>query len=213
MGAQGQQDLSSGNTEFNQLAFVIQQTLGRLNVATLVKVVAVHTTGRTAAVGTVDVLPLVNQVDGSGAAMPHATIHGMPFLRLQGGANAFICDPKPGDLGFCVFADRDISSAQASGAPANPGSARRFDMADGLYFGGWNMATAPARYIVVDDSGISIEAGPAADLTAGTFTINGDVVVNGTLTATGEVTGNGTSLHTHKHSGVSTGGGITGVPV
>ncbi len=213
-GVFGQQDLASGNTPFNELSFVVQMMMAKMNVATLVQVVAVETSGRTAAVGTVDVLPLVNQVDGSGAAMPHATIHGLPFFRLQGGANAVIVDPKPGDIGFCVFADRDISSVQASGAQGNPGSARRFDMADGLYLGGWNMPVAPARYIVVDDEGITLMAGAqGADLTCGTFTINGDVVVNGKVTATGDVSGQGTSLHTHMHSGVQSGGSNTGVPV
>jgi len=187
-GVFGQQGMASGNTPFNEMSFVVQMMLAKLNVATLVKVVAVHTAGRTAAVGTVDVLPLVNQVAGDGSAVPHTTIHGLPFFRLQGGANAVICDPKPGDIGFCVFADRDISSVQASGAQGNPGSARRFDMADGLYFGGWNMAESPAHYIVVDDAGISIEAGAAADLHATTFTINANVVLNGTLQVSGAAT-------------------------
>ena len=69
-GVFGQQDLASGNTPFNELSFVVQMMMAKMNVATLVQVVAVETSGRTAAVGTVDVLPLVNQVDGSGAAMP-----------------------------------------------------------------------------------------------------------------------------------------------
>jgi len=33
------------------------------------------------------------------------------------------------------------------------------------------------------------------------------------MTVTGDVTAEGTSVHTHKHGGVQTGGGQTGVPV
>jgi phage baseplate assembly protein V len=44
-------------------------------------------------------------------------------------------------------------------------------------------------------------------------TINGNVQVNGTLTASVDVIGGGKSLKTHKHGGVTVGGGQTGVPV
>jgi hypothetical protein len=49
-------------------------------------------------------------------------------------------------------------------------------------------------------------------MTAAQFTLNGPVQINGTVTATGEVTGNGITLSTHKHTGVQTGGGVTGGP-
>ena len=52
-GVFGQQDLASGNTPFNELSFVVQMMMAKMNVATLVQVVAVETSGRTAAVGTV----------------------------------------------------------------------------------------------------------------------------------------------------------------
>jgi len=142
----GQQNLNSGNTEFNALSFVIQQALAKINVATLVKVIAVYG-GGTAVVGTVDVLPLVQQVAGDGTVVPHTTIYGVPYMRVQGGANAVIIDPVVGDIGFCVFADRDINSAQDTCAPAPPSSERRFDMSDGLYIGGWCGNLAPSQYM------------------------------------------------------------------
>jgi len=42
---------------------------------------------------------------------------------------------------------------------------------------------------------------------------DGNVRITGNLIVSGDVTGTGTSLHTHKHSGVSTGAGQTGSPV
>ena len=213
-GSLGQQDLASDNSEFNAQAFLVRQMLSRLNIATLVKVKAVHGTG-VAPVGTVDVQPLVNLVDGGGAPMAHTTIYGLPFFRLQGGTNAIICDPKAGDIGFCLFADRDLSVVKATGAAGNPGSKRRFDMADGLYIGGWNMGTTPSRYVQISDAGINITtpndfqvnastgemtiptlqitSSAGVTVTAPTLTVNGNLQVNGLISCNGGGGAGGTS--------------------
>lgn len=47
----------------------------------------------------------------------------------------------------------------------------------------------------------------------GTSSFKGNMNIDGTVQTTGDVTANGTSVHTHKHGGVQTGGGQTGVPV
>jgi len=160
------------NNDFNILSFIVQSMLSKVNVATIVQVKAVHTTGRVAPVGMVDVVPLVDLIDGSGVAWPHTTIFNVPFMRIQGGANAVICDPQVGDVGFCVFADRDLSSTKASGAAAPPASARRFSFSDALYIGGWMSKTAPQHYIVVDDTGVKIEGGPLIELDGTDIQIN-----------------------------------------
>jgi hypothetical protein len=207
-----QRQLNSGNTLFNEVSFVIKQALGRTNVAMPVRVVAVYG-GGTNAVGTVDVLPLVNQLDGSGSSMQHSVIYGIPYLRLQGGVNAVICDPKKGDIGFCIICDRDTSAVRASGSQANPGSHRRFDPADAVYVGGWNNSkTAPTRYLIIDDSGIKIVAPEVVEVSA-PLKIIGNVEIDGNLTVTGAVTGQGTDLHTHTHSGVTAGTGTSGAPI
>ena len=157
-GVYGQQNLASGNNDFNAISFLIQQLLSKMNTATLVSVKSVSPGGRTGPVGFVDVQPLVNQIDGLGQPIPHGTIVNVPYIRIQGGGNALVVDPKVGDVGVCVFCDRDMSAAIASpGSPVNPGSRRKFDMSDGLYFGGWN-PVAPTHYVAVDDVGIGLEA-------------------------------------------------------
>ena len=138
---------NTGNDPYNILQFAITQMLNGINVATLVKVVAVDVAGPTSVVGTVDVQVLVQQVDGAGTPIPSDTIYEVPFFRLQGGANAVIINPTPGDVGFAVFADRDISGVQANGTPNPPGSRRRFDLADAIYIGGWCSNITPAQYI------------------------------------------------------------------
>ena len=42
---------------------------------------------------------------------------------------------------------------------------------------------------------------------------SGNATFAGNITTPGDVTANGTSVHTHKHGGVTTGGGQTGTPV
>jgi hypothetical protein len=195
-----QQELADGSTPFNSLMFVIKRAMAGVNVATLVQVQAVYNTG-TGPVGTVDVLPVVNQVTGADQTVPHTTIYGLPYFRYQGGANAVIVDPVIGDFGFCVFADRDIGSAQAgiadgnaamtavpsSGAP--PSSARRFDYADGLYIGGWNGNLAPTNYVQITGAVIQmVLGGTSAVLTSDLLTVNANLKVNGTAEVTGNVT-------------------------
>ncbi len=58
--------------------------------------------------------------------------------------------------------------------------------------------------------GLSIHGDVTID---GDVLIEGDTQANGTIDATGDVTGNGTSLHSHTHSGVTSGGGTSGPPV
>lgn len=250
-GYQGMQKPNSATNEFNALSFLITQIINGRNIATLVKVVAVNSEGGLAIAGTVDVIPMVNQLDGQGNAVPHGTVNDIPYYRMQGGANAVIMDPQVGDIGICVFADRDISSVRANKAASNPGSLRRSDMADGMYIGGM-LNGVPSQYMMFTEDGIKlfsptkinldapiielmaeqvvIDASESVTATTPIFTINGDVAIvgntdmTGTLDATGtitaptvvgttDVTFGGKSGVGHKHGGVATGGGQTGVPV
>lgn len=139
---------------FNVISFIARQINGQQWTGTMVKVVAVHG-GGIAAPPTVDVQPLVNQIDGAGNATPHGTIYNLPVLRAQGGLAAIIIDPVVGDIGWAAFADHDISSAKATKAQANPGSRRRFDPADGVYVA-TVLGAQPTTYIMVAAGNVSI---------------------------------------------------------
>jgi GpV Apex motif len=209
------QQPTSAATEFQALRFFVQQRLLRVQTVTLVQVQAVHG-GGVGPIGTVDVLPLVGQVDGAGNVVPHQTIFGRPYSRIQaGGVRAVILDPAPGDIGVMVFASRDLSSVIANGASgkqkvaAPPGSARYFNYADGLYLFTCVGNQTPTEYLeFVPSGGIRLQ-------TAGTFTVSaGSINLNGaTISGSGEVTdGLGKILGTHTHGGVQTGGGTSGPP-
>lgn len=197
----------SANSEYTAYEFFVRQIMSEQNTATLVKVMAVTTSGGVSPIGTVDVLPLVNQIDGQGNATPHATVHGLPYCRVQGGANAVILDPIVGDIGCAVFAPRDISSVKAKVGQANPGSFRRFDMADGIYLFAV-MGGTPTQYVQFSSGGINVVSPTQITFQAPTITLNGNTVTTGTLANNGKNVGS-----THAHGGVQTGGGNTGVPV
>ena len=216
-GFTGQADASARAGDFNQSAFMISQALSRVETNALVKVVAVTSSGQVAPAGYVDVQPLVNQVDGAGTAVPHGTIHGLPYFRLQGGTNAIIMDPVVGDIGMAGFCSRDISSVKANKAQANPGSRRRHDPADGIYFGGVLNGTA-TQYVQFSTAGIAIVSPTAVMLTGPSVQITGAnsvAIASPSVAITGaSFTHNGKNVgSTHEHSGVMPGGGDTGPPI
>lgn len=238
---QGYSGLESPNTDsgqYNALSFMVRRIVGENSHATLVQVKSCTNDGGLSPVGFVDVHPLVNQLDGSGKAVPHGTVHELPYFRLQGGANAIICDPEPGDIGIAVFADQDISSVKATKAEANPGSYRHFDMADGLYLGGFLNGT-PSQYVQFNNGGITITTPNDVNVNAdGNVTVNAGADCN--VNATGNVLvtaaaatiqaasialqSSGSALKsllnsvfknwadTHTHDGGSVGSGTTGAP-
>lgn len=192
--------------EFNNIAFMVQQALGKMQTATLVRIEACTNSGGLSPVGYVDVTPMVNQLDGQGNPTPHVTIYNVPYFRLQGGANGIIIDPQKGDIGICVFASRDISTVKNTKKQGNPGSHRQYNFADGMYLGGV-LNGAPTQYVQFSTAGIKIHsptavvleapdvqilaqtveinASTSATVTTPTFTVNGATVLNGTVSQSG----------------------------
>lgn len=194
--------------EFNNMAFMVQQALGKMQTATLVRIESCTNAGGLSPVGYVDVTPLVNQLDGQGNPTPHVTIYNVPYFRLQGGANGIIIDPQKGDIGVAVFASRDISQVKTTKKQGNPGSHRQYSFADGMYLGGMLNGT-PTQYIQFSTAGIrihsptrvkidapdvlieaqtvEINASTSTTVTTPTFTVNGNAFINGDTTLAGGV--------------------------
>lgn len=218
---------------YNEIIFAVQQAISKLQTATLVRVEACTNAGALSPVGNVDVTPLVNQIDADGNPTPHVTVYGLPYLRLQGGTDAVIIDPKPGDIGIAVFASRDISKVKSTRKQANPGSFRTYDFADGLYVGGI-LNGAPQQYVRFSAAGVEIVSPSVITLRAPNITLDGTVTVDGALTqsggdvsitaphlalaataadatmsgnlsVSGDVMAQGTSLHTHTHTSTTPG--------
>lgn len=197
---------------YNILTFLVQQMLAKVNTCAVVSVVACTNDGGVSPVGTVDVQPLVNQMTGARVAVPHGTIYKLPYSRLQGGTNAVIIDPKPGDIGIVVFSQRDITSVKAKKGRANPNSFRMFNWSDGIYIGGILNGT-PVQYVRFTDSGITLVSPDTITLQAPTVAVEGNLTVSGTTVGTGDGTFAGIDVETHIHSGVQSGTDDSGPPV
>ncbi|CAM2143832.1 Oxidoreductase [Pararobbsia alpina] len=203
IGYKGTQDPNDSTAPYNEQAYLVWSILKKISGAKLVKVISCTNAGDLLPVGFVDVQPLVNQVDGWNNPVAHGTVYQLPYFRLQGGTNAVILDPQASDIGVAVVEDRDISSVKANKGTANPGSKRVFDLADGLYFGGFLNGT-PSQYIqfaaaginVVSPTKIALQA-PLVEVDASTsFTVNspqsqfsGAVIIQGLLSWLAGMTG------------------------
>lgn len=209
----GQEDPSTTATEFNMLAFVFELLLSRISTVKLVKVISCTNSGGVSPVGTVVVRPLVNQMTGAGQGVPHDNLYSVPYLRVQGGTNAVILDPEPGDIGACGFCDRDISLVKVTKDYANPGSPSMMDWADGLYFGGF-LNGAPSQYVAFSAAGLALVSPTKISLSAPVVDIEAttSVTVNSPANT---IEGGGTSIDgkpflPHAHTGVQSGGSDSG---
>lgn len=174
-GYSGEMGVHSWGGDFNALDFFIDQFSAVNSHITWAKVTVVHG-GGVDLPPTVDVQPLANMLNGQGQPTAHGILYGLPSYRLQGGGNAIICDPVAGDIGLAFFADRDMSSVKANRAVSNPGSRRRFDMADGVFLGGI-LNDAPTQYLQFIGTVLNIVLGSQINLMAPLVTTAGALTV------------------------------------
>jgi len=219
----GQRQAQTNGSDVSRSKFLARQETGRVRTMIPVKVIAVKG-GGVGAPPTVNVKPLVNQIDGQGNSTEHGTVFNIPVSRLQGGGNAIINDPAVGDVGYIMVADRDISSVKANaGQQSNPGSYRRFNFADGVYVGAILNSGTPDQYVHFTSDGIEIsdKNGNKITMTSSGINItapagvnlNGLVIdQNGKATGPADIIANGISLDTHVHGGVQPGPATTGEP-
>ena len=221
----GQIQPEDGSSDLNAIAAIARQLIAQLDVMKLVKVIAVHPgTGSPPGPGTVDVQPLVSQIDANGYAVPHGTVFGIACWRFQNGPWAIISDPAVNDVGYVVCADRDSSSVPSKlGQTVTPGSRRRYNIADGIYVGGvfnpvpaanvwfktdgtWALTDKPGNVLKGDGNGIT-----ATPVSGKPFIVQGNLQVTGSIIAD-DGGGDQVNLMTHTHSGVQTGSGTSGPP-
>lgn len=141
---------TSPTSNYNSIRFAIEIAMAAKMTCTIVKVTKVTNKGEVKAIGRVSVQPLVKMVDGIGQTEDHASVFNLPYVRMAGGAKAVIIDPKVGDIGIVVIADRDISGVKGSKKVSPPGSARKNNIADGIYIS-TVLADAPTCYIRFTD--------------------------------------------------------------
>ena len=221
-------------SDVGMLQFMVQSALAGVRTAIPVKVISVTNTGGLEPIGTLSVQPLVSAVDGGGVVWEHTQIYNCPYMRIQGGANAVILDPAPGDIGLGIVCDRDITAVQQSLQPSAPGSNRKHDLSDMVYLMTIISNTTPTQYVQFNASGVTVTTPQNFNLNVGgniSMQAAGDININGqninnaatqsisqtasgafTINASG-LTHNGTNVGaTHTHGGVAPGSNHTLTP-
>lgn len=157
----GNQSRTTQSSDYNSLVFFFNQMILKKHTMTLVQVTA--STG-----DSVDVQPLVNQLDGSGNPHAQGKLYSLPIFKLQGGLSGIVVNPQIGDIGLAIFADRDISDVISTKAQASPPTKRVMSMSDGIYLGGV-LNDAMTQYIMF--------GGGIVDILSPSTRINGNMSV------------------------------------
>lgn len=215
----------SGNSEYNQLDYFIRSFMGGNLYTALPVIVKAVEAGGVAPTGRVDVLPLTCSMDAENNVIQPAQMYSLPYLRIQGGAAAVICDPVVGDIGLAVFAKQDVSNVDVGiTEPVQPGTFRMFDISDGFYVGGFLNKT-PSCYIqVLPDGNINITGPSQVTVSTANTLIDSNTTITGNLTVQGNIkaqqrldvidnaTIKGISFADHVHGNVESGNSNTGTP-
>lgn len=190
---------------YQSLMFLINSVVNNVNTAELVKVIAVDESKKE-----IDVIPIVAKPDSEGQRIEPAPIYGIKYIEWQYGTNAIIATPVVNDIGLLVVCTKDVSSIESGLV----GSYRRYNLADGIYFGGLcGFNATPTQYIKFDENGIEITSPTAIAVNApqATVTTTGDTTITagGNATITGNaiaITGSTVAI---SGSAVSLGSGST----
>ncbi len=193
-GVTGHQDISDGGSSHNSERLHIASAQDERRHVVIVRVLKTYGGGVDAA-PTVDVQPLINQVDGLGSPTNHAPIYGLPVSRVHSGSGAIISDPMAGDDYVMSVADRDISKYLASGQQSSPDSKRRGSLSDGILHHAVR-SPKPTQYlffkpaggfVVADSAGNEVETFPDTKMmtltvpTGGILALGGDPAKGGTF--------------------------------
>ena len=140
----GTQDINTRANAFNELSFLIDTKLSRINTIKLCVVTKVN------ADKTVDVRSLLPQIDGNNEPVMPIEWHSFPILCVQGGNGALIIEYAVGDIVIVGFCDRDIQGIKRSKKITAPSTSAVFPLSSGLVLGAV-LTNHPTVYISVTD--------------------------------------------------------------
>lgn len=141
----------------------------------------------------------------------------IPWLARACGPFKVWAPPVVGEQVLLICPDAQIAAAVAvPGVYSDANPAPASDAGFSLHFGdgasfGYDPASSAAVFMLPGGGTFALTAPGGVTITADVEII-GDLDVNGQINATGDIIGQGKSLTTHRHTGVQTGGGITGAP-
>jgi hypothetical protein len=167
-------------------------TLNRLRVGIPAQIESYNPTNSTATV-----ILSIHQPQADDDLREFAPITDVPVMWMRAGDVSITYPLKRGDWGYCMFADYDISNWVSELSKDPPTSLRQHAFTDAVFLPQSHNLGASSL------SGLQLKNG------ASSITINsGRIDIVSTI-----VSINGIVFDTHKHTGVQTGGGVTGNPI
>lgn len=101
----------------------------------------------------VQVQPLINKMGTSGQVQARAAIASVPVIQLGGGGFVMSFPLSPGNLGFILANDRDISLFRQTLAQASPNTSRVKNFADAIFIpfmpSGYTLAEGDNANVVI----------------------------------------------------------------
>lgn len=158
--------------------------------------------------------------DGSAVNLPPAIEVPVCF---PGGEFCIEYQIDPGTEGLLIVSQRCIDAWVNQGGVARPPIQRFHDMSDSLFIPGFR--SQPGKLAGFENNGVRLRNGDGsqyiwlkndgtAEITVTALNVVGAVNITGNTAVVGTMTNNGLDIgSTHRHGGVATGTGTSGVPV
>lgn len=213
----GSQNANTALSFINELDFFVDGKILEINTIKVCQITQVNG-------DTVNVKPLVLNLDGDKKPIEATELKELPFIRQQGGHSGFVIQYNVGDIVLVGFCDRDPQAVVRSKKEAAPSTFVPFPLSGGIVLGAV-LFNAPSVYVkttdkvyCVGDLDVSKDANIQKDLTVEKdcqigckCTIGGNTDIDKNLTVTGEVNAakyavggtNGATLTFKDLSGVS----------
>lgn len=180
------------------------------------------------------VVPLVKVLTTDNRQIGRAAVASVPVYRPGGGDMVLSFNLRAGDLGWLKANDRDISIVLQSYAENAPNTMRKHSFQDAMFFpdamrnvvidpedrenavlqtidGTVRIALWPDK-IKLTSGALTITMGPSEIEIEGPVKFTGPVAFQGPLTTAAGATIDGIAFGSHKHTGVQTGGDVSGGP-
>lgn len=202
-------DPSNENTLAGLMQFAFGKFLNNVDSMLPAKVVAYDRTKNR-----VQVQLLIAIVTTDSTTVSRAQFASLPVLVLGGGGFIVNFNLEPGNLGWVIANDRDISNFLQSYSESAPNTVRQHNFSDGLFIPdvmtGYTIAGEDSGNMVIQnlDGSVKISLSDTKiKVQAPIIELSGDVIVDGTMTVAEALTANGPLA---VNDGiVSTGGGST----
>ena len=155
----------------------------------------------------VDVLPIINDNE------KNQEVYDVKIRHLESSTAYIFLVVHVGDRGILRFFDRSIDNYSNNGSEEYNLDDRMHNVNDGCFELGFIPDNEAYRYSTDKEIEIGLKSGTVKmSFTENGIEITGNVTITGNLTVSGEVIGNSIPLSTHKHTGVTSGSGTSGLP-